>query len=57
MADSTNADEPKAGIQLSGDATRQAAIKRYKKMQAESGFQSPSGGPPGMIGPPSNSKG
>jgi hypothetical protein len=33
MTDSTNADVPQAGIQLSGDAARQAAIKRLKKQQ------------------------
>lgn len=32
MADSTNADVPQAGVQLSGDATRQAAVKRLKKL-------------------------
>lgn len=31
--DSTNADVPQAGLQLSGDAARQAAIKRLQKLQ------------------------
>lgn len=31
--DSTNADVPQAGIQLSGDAARQAAVKRLQKLQ------------------------
>lgn len=35
MADSTNASEPAPGTQLSGDATRQAAIKRLKKLEQQ----------------------
>jgi hypothetical protein len=33
MADATNAGEPEAGGQLSGEVTRQAAIKRIEKQK------------------------
>lgn len=50
--DATNAGTPQAGGQLSGEATRQAAIKRLKRLQ-EAGFQKPAGAPPSqMVGPP-----
>jgi hypothetical protein len=34
MADSTNAGTPQAGGQLSGEVTRQAAVRRLEKEQA-----------------------
>lgn len=37
--DATNATEPQAGYQISGDATRIAAIKRLKKQQEEAALQ------------------
>jgi hypothetical protein len=33
--DSTNANEPTANTQLSGDATRRAALKRLKKLEEQ----------------------
>ncbi len=51
--DDTNAGTPSAGTQLSGDATRQAAIKRLKKLSETSELKhAQAGGPPGTIGPP-----
>jgi hypothetical protein len=43
MADATNAGIPAAGGQLSGEATRQAAIARLKKQQSASPNTGPSG--------------
>lgn len=42
--DSTNADVPQAGLQLSGDAARQAAIKRLQKLQGPAPIQLPGKG-------------
>ena len=51
MADATNQGIPAAGGQLSGDASRQAAIRRMKKL-AEGGAPKQPGPPAGTIGPP-----
>jgi hypothetical protein len=49
--DSTNADVPAAGGQLSGDTAKAAAIKRLKALQEQG--QKAAGSPPSqMIGPP-----
>lgn len=43
MADITNADTPQAGGQLSGEATRAAAVRRLKKLQEASPAPPPKG--------------
>jgi hypothetical protein len=45
VADATNAGTPSAGGQLSGEATRQAAIRRLEKEQAPRIRKSQSMGP------------
>lgn len=41
MPDATNAGTPAPGGQLSGDATRQAAIKRMKKLGESGALKAP----------------
>lgn len=54
--DTTNAGTPSNNAQLSGDATRLAAIERLKKLELKGVAKTPSpfpGGPPGINpGPP-----
>ncbi len=51
--DDTNAGTPSSGTQVAGDASRQAAISRLKKLSETSEVKhAAAGGPPGTIGPP-----
>jgi hypothetical protein len=49
--DATNAGTPAAGGQLSGEVTRNAAVKRLQRLQAVKQTASPNTGPTGIPKP------